>query len=107
MRSDEARLLRWSQVDSHAGHVVVGKSKTDAGAGRVIPMSGILEEALKQHFDLYASQLGPIDPNWFVFPASNRIRPTDPRSPVTSLKRDWEGVRAKAGVHCRLHDLRH
>jgi integrase len=31
----------------------------------------------------------------------------DPAKPVTSLKRGWEAVRDKAGVSCRLHDLRH
>ena len=45
--------------------------------------------------------------SWLVFPASNRVCPTDLTRPVTSLKRAWEGVRQKAGIECRLHDLRH
>lgn len=40
MRSDEARTLRWSQVGFEDGEVVIGKAKTEAGTGRVIPMSG-------------------------------------------------------------------
>jgi integrase len=85
----------------------VGKSKTEAGTGRVIPMSGALHIALQQHAAWYARKLGPLQPEWHVFPASNRIRPIDPLKPVTSLKRAWEGLRNKSGVQCRLHDLRH
>ena len=107
MRSDEARTLRWHQVDFEAGQITVGKAKTDAGTGRIIPLSGVLRAVLEQHAAWYVSKLGPIRPEWFVFPGSTRIRPSDPTKPVTSLKRAWEGVREKAKVSCRLHDLRH
>jgi integrase len=33
IRSDEARKLRWSQVDFEAGHVLVRKSKTEVASG--------------------------------------------------------------------------
>lgn len=107
MRSDEARTLRWSQVDFEAGEIVVGKAKTEAGTRRVIPMSGALKAALEQHAAWCAAKLGPIQPEWHVFPFSNRTRPINPMRPVTSLKRGWEAVRSAAGVKCRLHDLRH
>jgi len=42
MRSDEARTLRWSQVDVETEQTMVGKSKTEAGARRAIPMSKVL-----------------------------------------------------------------
>ena len=58
MRSDEARTLRWSQVDFEAGQIVVGKSKTEAGKGRIIPMSGVLRVALEKHGNWYARKLG-------------------------------------------------
>jgi len=110
MRADEARTLRWHQVEFDAGlngQVVVGKSKTNAGRGRVIPMSGPLRIAMERHAAWYSRHHGPIQPYWFVFPMCNRVRPVDPNRPVRSLKTSWNTVRAKAGVTCRLHDLRH
>jgi integrase len=107
MRSDEARTLRWSQVDLDTPQIVVGKAKTAAGTGRAIPMSGVLKAALQAHAAFCARKLGPIQPEWYVFPLSNRTRPIDATKPVTSLKTAWETVKLKAGVECRLHDLRH
>lgn len=108
MRSDEARTLRWRQVDFEAGEIVVGKSKTEAGRGRRIPLAANLKAVLAQHAAWYASRLGTIQPDLhFVFPRSNRRAPIDPTHPVGSLKKAWEGVRKVAGVQCRLHDLRH
>lgn len=52
-------------------------------------------------------KLGPVQPNWYVFLRSTRIKPVDPTRPVTTLKTAWESVREKAEVTCRLHDLRH
>jgi integrase len=95
MRSDEARTLRWSQVDFEAGELVIGKAKTEAGTRRVIPMSGALWAALEHHAAFCASKLGPIQAEWYVFPLSNRTRPVDPRRPVTSFMRGWEIVRGK------------
>jgi integrase len=107
IREGEARILRWSQVGFDNGLIVVGASKTAAGTGRAIPMSGALRAALELHASRYAGWFGPIKPDWYVFPASNRRRPVDPSRPVGSLKRAWEAVRRAAGVKCRLHDLRH
>jgi integrase len=110
MRADEARTLRWHQVDFEAGQngqVVVGKSKTNAGRGRVIPMSYQLRSALERHAAWYARSLGPIQPDWYVFPKCKRVKPIDPNRAVRSLKTAWTSVRKKSGVTCRLHDLRH
>ena len=67
IRSDEARTLRWSQVDFEAGEITVGKAKTEAGRGRRIPMSANLKATLQQHASWCASKLGTIQPNWYVF----------------------------------------
>jgi len=107
IRSDEARTLRWSQVDFEAGEIMVGKAKTEAGRGRRIPMSANLKATLEQYAAWYASKLGVIQPNWYVFPFCRTKRPVDPLKPVTSLKTSWETIREAAGVDCRLHDLRH
>ena len=107
LRADEARLLTWGQIDFEAGHVTVGKAKTDRGTGRMIPMSGALRAALEHHASWCASKLGPLRPDWHVFPFCHTKRPVDPSRPVTALKRAWESVREKSGVACRLHDLRH
>jgi len=108
MRSDEARTLCWSQVDLEGtGEIRVGGSKTKAGKGRRIPLTANLKSVLIQHAALCTSQLGPVQPGWYVFPLSNRLALKDPLRPVTSLKTAWDSVRTTAKVNCRLHDLRH
>jgi len=107
MRSDEARTLRWSQVNFEGGEVVVGKSKTEAGKGRRIPMSANLKAVLTTHASMCAAKLGELRPEWFAFPLSNRLAFKDPTKPVTTMKTAWESVREAAKVDCRLHDLRH
>jgi integrase len=40
LRDKELRELRWRQIDLvHKKQLTVGKSKTDAGTGRVIPLN--------------------------------------------------------------------
>jgi integrase len=107
MRSDEARTLRWLQVDFEADEIVVGRAKTEAGTRRAIPMSGALKSALEQHAAFCARKLGPLEAEWYVFPFSNTKKPVDATRPVTSLKTAWETVREASNVKCRLHDLRH
>jgi integrase len=108
MRSDEARTLCWSQINFEgAGEITVGGSKTEAGKGRRIPMTASLKAALEQHAAWCVSKRGPLQPDWYVFPLSNRLAVRDPTKPVTSLKTAWETVRTTAKVKCRLHDLRH
>src|SRR5205085_4202067 len=46
MRYSEIRLLQWRQVDFVRRVVTVGKSKTDAGTGREIPLGKRAEQAL-------------------------------------------------------------
>jgi integrase len=107
MRSDEARLMKWNQVDFAEGEVRVAESKTEAGERRGISMSAILRAALDQHASWYIQSFGELQGGWYVFPACDRTRAVDPSRPITSFKRAWDGVRNKAGVRCRLHDLRH
>lgn len=46
MRITEALNITWEQVDSGNGYVTVGESKTEAGAGRSIPIDNNLLERL-------------------------------------------------------------
>ncbi len=108
LRSDEARTLQWWQVSfAGTGEIIVGDSKTEAGKGRHIPMTANLKAVLDQHQVWYTSKLGKLDPDWYIFPLCNRIKPVDPTRPITSFKTAWNTVRKVAKVDCRLHDLRH
>lgn len=113
MRLSEIRLLRWSQVDLVGFAITVGKSKTDAGTGRVIPVNNHLRNSLIS----WAAQFPDRKPNEFVFPyerygaAGDDFVPcvydTDPKRPIGSWKEAWEKARKDSKVHCRFHDLRH
>src|ERR1700680_115398 len=39
MRYSELRLLRWEQVNLNSCTLIVGKSKTDSGTGRLLPLN--------------------------------------------------------------------
>lgn len=107
MRAGEIRGLRWGQIDFEKRVVTVGDSKTQAGAGRQIPMNPDLEATLSTHASWFRQWFGELRPAWYLFPFSSRVRPVDPARPVTTIKTAWESVRAAAGVECRFHDLRH
>ena len=107
LRDKELRELRWRQIDLvHKKHFTVGKSKTDAGTGRVIPLNDTVMVALEAHAAWYIRRFGECKPEWYVFPAG-KGQPNDPTRPVTSLKTAWTKVRDKAQVVGRWHDNRH
>jgi integrase len=93
--------------------VRVGKSKTDAGTGRVIPLNDKATKVLK----FWADQFPDREPEHFTFPSErygaggDDFEPTvfdvDPETPIGSWKEAWESVKRKAGVEVRFHDLRH
>jgi len=113
MRLSEVRLLRWKQIDFTAQTITVGKSKTAAGTGRVIPMTAPLEKCL----EAWAAKFQERKSEEYVFPyerygaAGDDFLPcvydTDPEKPIGSWKEAWEKARADAKVRCRFHDLRH
>jgi integrase len=113
MRSGEITSLRWSQVNLEDSVLTVASSKTRAGRGRQIPLNPDLKGALEMHASWYASEFGPLEPGWFLFPGragrpeKGAKRPLDPTRPATSIKTAWNSLRQDAGVECRLHDLRH
>ena len=105
MRYSELRLLRWNQVDLTRCTVRVGKSKTDAGTGRTIPLNDRATAVLK----FWADQFPDREPEHFVFPSErygaggNKFEATVynivPTRPITSWKEAWESVKQKANVN--------
>jgi integrase len=107
LRDKELRELRWQQIDLvNKKALTVGKSKSDAGTGRVIPLNDTILAALQAHAAWYVRRFKECKPEWYVFPAG-KGQPNDPTRPVTSLKTAWTKVRDKAKVVGRWHDNRH
>jgi hypothetical protein len=107
LRDKELRELRWQQIDLvHKKQLTVGKSKTDAGTGRVIPLNDTVMIALEAHAAWYIRRFGECKPEWYVFHAG-KGQPDDPTRAVTTLRMAWTKVRGKAKVAGRWHDNRH
>ena len=60
LRDTEIKTLTWGRVNLKARTLQVGKAKSDAGEGRIIPLNSELYEALENHGEWYrkASQKG-------------------------------------------------
>jgi integrase len=107
LRDKELREIRWGQIDLIDKKALrVGKSKSEASTGRVIPLNETAIDALKTHAAWYVRRFGECRPEWFVF-AFGAPLPKDPTRPITSFKTAWTKVREKAGVKGRWHDNRH
>jgi len=107
LRDKELRELRWRQIDLvEKKTLTVGKSKTEAGTGRVIPLNQAVLAALQAHASWYIRRFKDCKPEWYVF-AAGKGQPNDPTRPVTTLKTAWTKVREKAKVVGRWHDNRH
>ncbi len=113
MRYSEIRLLKWKQVDFIGRRVWVGKSKTEYGEGRPIPMN----DRAFQVMTMWAETFPNRQPEHYVFPtekygaAGDKFTPcayaTDSTKPIGDWKEAWEAARERAGLSCRFHDLRH
>jgi len=107
LRDKELREIRWEQIDlAHKKALTVGRSKTEAGTGRLIPLNDTAIAALQAHASWYIERFGECKPDWFVFAFGTPL-PKDPTRPITSFKTAWTKVREKAGVKGRWHDNRH
>jgi len=62
-------------------HPCVDRNESDEA--RTLPWSPAV---LTQHVSWCVTKLGPLQPNWYVFPLSNRLALKDPLRPVSSLK---------------------
>lgn len=101
MRKDEIRLLRWSQIDFAKRTLTVGRSKTEAGAGRLIPLNASAFEALVR----WASRFPSAELEQYVFPWCEN-RQIDATRPTKGWRTAWRHALKRAGFHCRFHDLR-
>jgi len=106
MRDAEIKNLTWGQIDFEKQYLAVGRSKTDAGEGRTIPLNSTLFEVFREYAVWYKDKFGKPQPEWYVFPFG-KPNPSDPTRPVTTLKTAWNNVRTKAEVKGRWHDNRH
>jgi integrase len=112
LRKNEIRTLRWSQIDFEKRTVTVGRSKTQAGTGRVIPLNQPAFDALVK----WAGRLIESSAGDYVFPACEaagieRKHPDreriDPTRPIKSWRSAWRAALKRAGLQLRFHDLRH
>ena len=119
MRYSELRLLTWEQVNLAARTVTVGLSKTEAGAGLIIPLNARAFSLLSFWAGLFPNRV----PDHYVFPSEKYgiaqreeekkgltrtyVYDTDPTKPIGRWKEAWEAAKIRAGVMCRFHDLRH
>jgi integrase len=95
----------------------VGKSKTPTGAGRIIPLNKTAMDA----FAAWHARWPEAKPTDFIFPSEKLVfkgkgsvnlgvmtsHELDLSKPLGSWKRAWNTAKKRAGVECRLHDLRH
>lgn len=120
IRTSEVQALRhkdlaltWKDGLIVNGEVVVPKSKTAAGTGRLIPFSRRICACLS----LWLYRFPNFAPDSFVFPfhrvgiAGNsrtvEIYDVDSGRPMGSWRKAWLGACKTAGVGYRWHDLRH
>jgi integrase len=106
IRDAELKNLTWAQMDLAKGYLTVGKSKTEAGEGRTIPLNTALAECMSDYAEWYREKFGKPQPQWYIFPFG-KPTPSDPTRPVTTLKTAWNNVRKNAKVEGRWHDNRH
>jgi integrase len=135
MRYSEIRLLQWKQIDLRGRTLLVGKSKTESGTGRTIPLNRRILAVL----EMWAFHFPNRKPEHYVFPSEKYgagtdgfkacVYGTDVTKPINSWKEAWEGAKRRSAVvltqqsrdaettkmekkenlplQCRFHDLRH
>jgi integrase len=120
LRASEVRALkrvninaRWSNGQIVEAEIVVPKSKTEAGTGRVVPLTNRAREAITDWLKL----LGQAGPDAFLFPhhtvgfsrggKGTSMRDVDLGRPIGEWKGAWRRALKTAGVKARWHDLRH
>jgi integrase len=105
-------VLEWSNGVIASGQVVVPKSKTVAGTGRVVPLTMRACGALT----LWLARFPDATADSFVFPRHGvtlaagrhpRIRDVQLDRPMGEWKTAWRRALRQAGLSFRWHDTRH
>ena len=100
------------QIDLFKRILTVGKSKTEGGTGREIPLNPPAYAALLK----WAGRFPESKPEDYAFPACEgagieRTHPTrkriDRSCPIKSWRTAWRAALKRAGLQIRFHDLRH
>ena len=117
LRNAELRNLRWRNIDLLKGELTVGKSKTEGGEGRIVPLT---QDALRT-LQAWRSNFRDVQPAHYLFPSEKYglrgeaghksgmavAYDIDPTKPIGQWKFSWDTARKEAKVQCRWHDLRH
>ena len=89
LRDTEIKTLTWGQINFVANTVQVGRAKSEAGEGRIVPLNSEVYQALIDHRAWYRKRFGEIRDEWYVFPWG-KPRPSDPTRHITSFKNGLE-----------------
>jgi integrase len=91
LRKNEIRSLHWQQIDLVVRTLVVGRTKTEGGSGRAIPLNNVAYPALVR----WASQFPEAKPEDYVFPACKdaRIDTANPDESKIDASRPMKGWR--------------
>jgi len=112
LRKNEIRTLSWGQIDLFKRTLTVGRTKTEGGSGRIVPLNSLAYGALVQ----WAGRFPEPKAEDYVFPACEDARldcpkpnasKIDPARPIKSWRTAWRRVLHDVGLSIRFHDLRH
>lgn len=112
LRKNEIRTLRWQQIDLLERTLAVGRTKTEGGSGRVIPLNSLAYAAVVR----WASRFPEVKPEEYVFPACEDARidcakpikdKIDTSRPMKGWRTAWRRALKDADLNMRFHDLRH
>jgi integrase len=120
LRASEIRHLRrhdlrltWRDGLIESGEIIVSRSKTEGGTGRIVPLTRRVCAVLS----VWLERFSEADAESYVFPshcvgfAGNKREPRlydiDLAKPIGEWKSAWNLARETAGLDYRWHDLRH
>ena len=64
MRDAEIKTLTWGQIDFTESYLAVGRSKTEAGEGRTMPLNSTLLNIFSAYGEWYREKFGKPRAEW-------------------------------------------